>query len=232
MSFSNVNRCERGSFIRAAVFVGALFFCFGCEKNVIRQAAVKTVTNEVAATAKPQVISPIVAAARQQIGVTTVYDPAYVGLSYPGGDVQKERGVCTDVVIRALRKGAAMDLQQLVHEDMRVAFNSYPKNWGLKKTDKNIDHRRVPNLRRFFERRQFEVKPSEGSTAYQPGDFVTCPVGNRPHIMIVSDRKSADGTSLIIHNIGSGTKEENRLFEFELTGHYRFPGKTKPTKRD
>ena len=117
-----------------------------------------------------------------------------------------------------------MDFQQLVHENMPEAFNSYPKNWGLNKTDKNIEHRRGPNLHRFFEWRQFEVNSSEGNAAYQPVDLVTS-VGNRPHIMIVSDRKSADNTSLIIHNIGSVIKEENRLFEFEMTGHYRLPRK-------
>ena len=101
-------------------------------------------------SAKPGADSPVVAAARAQIGVTTIYDPVYVGLAYPGGDVPEDRGVCTDVVIRAMRKEKAMDLQQLVHEDMRSAFDQYPKNWGLKKTDKNIDHRRVSNLRCYF----------------------------------------------------------------------------------
>ncbi len=165
--------------------------------------------------------SPIVQAARSQIGKTTIYDPAYVGLKYPGGDVPLERGVCTDVVIRALRQGAGMDLQKLVHEDMKKAFNKYPKIWGLKKTDRNIDHRRVPNLSRYFERKGYALVASKNKGDYLAGDLVACSVGKRPHIMIVSDNRAKDGTPLIIHNIGSGTKEENRLFAFPITGHFR-----------
>ena len=165
----------------------------------------------------------IVAAARTQVGVTTVYDPAYVALEYPGGDVPRERGVCTDVVVRALRKGLDRDLQRLVHEDMRAHFGKYPKIWGLRSTDRNIDHRRVPNLRTYFKRRGLALEPSRNPEDYRPGDLVTCTVPkNLPHIMIVSDRKAADGTPLVIHNIGRGAVEENRLFDFPLTGHYRW----------
>ena len=165
--------------------------------------------------------SPIVQAARSQIGKTTIYDPAYVGLKYPGGDVPLERGVCTDVVIRALRKGAGLDLQKLVHEDMKKAFTKYPKIWGLKKTDRNIDHRRVPNLSRYFERKGYSLGVSKNKGDYLAGDLVTCSVGKRPHIMIVSDHRAKDGTLLVIHNIGSGAKEENKLFAFKITGHFR-----------
>ena len=136
-----------------------------------------------------------------------------------------------DVVIRAMRKGKAMDLQQLVQEDMRSAFDQYPKNWGLKKTDKNIDHRLVPDLRCYFERQGFAVEKTDGRQNFKPGDLVTCLVGNRPHIMILSDGVAAEGTPLIIHNIGSGTKEEDRLFQYELTGHYRLPVTHTPTVR-
>ena len=159
--------------------------------------------------------------ARRQIGVTVEYDPAYVVLPYPGGDVAPERGVCTDVVIRAFR-GIGLDLQKAVHEDMKKAFAAYPRNWGLKRPDKNIDHRRVPNLRTYFKRRGWEVPLTRNAADYKPGDLVTCIVGgNLPHIMIVSDRRAADGTPLIIHNIGAGTEEEDALFLFPLTGHYR-----------
>jgi hypothetical protein len=165
----------------------------------------------------------IVAAARTQIGTTTSYDPAYVALAYPGGDVPMDRGVCTDVVIRALRQGLKADLQELVHLDMRAHFGKYPKNWGLSRTDRNIDHRRVPNLQTYLKRRGFELPASKDAADYLPGDLVTCTVPpHLPHIMIVSDRKSAAGTPLIIHNIGRGTVEEDRLFEFPLTGHYRW----------
>lgn len=164
----------------------------------------------------------IASAARSQVGVTTEYDPAYVSLKYPGGDVHVSKGVCTDVVIRALRKARRMDLQKLVHEDMWRNFSKYPKRWGLSRTDRNIDHRRVPNLRAFFKRRGWSLAVTRKKGDYQPGDLVTCTVaGKLPHIMVVSDRKSADGTPLVIHNIGSGAKEEDRLFEFPLTGHYR-----------
>lgn len=159
--------------------------------------------------------------ARRQIGVTVEYDGAYERLSYPGGDVPMSRGVCTDVVIRALRH-LNFDLQKEVHEDMTRHFAAYPKNWGLKRPDKNIDHRRVPNLRAFFKRRGWSLPVTDNPADYRPGDLVTCMVGgNLPHIMIVSNRKTADGIPLVIHNIGSGTQEEDCLFTFPLNGHYR-----------
>jgi len=162
-------------------------------------------------------------AARSRVGVTTSYDPAYVGLKYPGGDVAEDRGVCTDVVVRALRKGISQDLQKLVHEDMRSNFAHYPKIWGLTKTDRNIDHRRVPNLQTYFKRRGLSLAVTKEPDDYQPGDLVTCTVPpHRPHIMIVSNRKSDDGQPLVIHNIGRGTREEDRLFDFPITGHYRW----------
>lgn len=164
----------------------------------------------------------IVAAARKQIGVTTRYVPDYIAIAYPGGDVPKETGVCTDVVIRALR-GTGHDLQKLLHEDMKSHFSSYPKIWGLKRTDRNIDHRRVPNLKTFFKRRGKSLSVTRKKENYHSGDLVTCTVaGNRPHIMIVSNKKNARGVPLVIHNIGSGAKEEDRLFDFPITGHYRY----------
>ena len=165
---------------------------------------------------------PIVAAARTQVGKTTIYDPAYISLKYPGGDVPIARGVCTDVVIRALRDSLGMDLQKLLHEDMKGAFSQYPSTWGLKKPDKNIDHRRVPNLRTYFERKGYSVGVSQKPKDYLPGDIVTCTVGgNLPHIMIVSDKMAIAGEFLVIHNIGSGVKEESRLFSFPITSHFR-----------
>jgi uncharacterized protein len=166
----------------------------------------------------------LVDAAREQIGVTTSYDPAYVVLPYPGGDVPADRGVCTDVVIRAFRKLGA-DLQKLVHEDMKAHFTQYPKRWGLKAPDKNIDHRRVPNLMKFFERRGKSLPVKKEPEAFQPGDLVTCIVPpNLPHIMIVSDvRSPADPKRWqIVHNIGQGAQMEDRLFDFEITGHFRY----------
>lgn len=164
----------------------------------------------------------IVEAARKQIGVTTSYDGSYVAMKFPGGDVPLETGVCTDVVVRALRNSLSLDLQKEVNTDMKASFSSYPKIWGLRSTDRNIDHRRVPNLKTYFKRKGYKLAVTKKKEDYLPGDLVTCTVPpNLPHIMIVSDKKSADGTPLVIHNIGSGAVEENRLFSFTLTGHYR-----------
>lgn len=174
------------------------------------------------ASSQAEVGLRIVESARKQLGVTTIYDPAYVALTYPNGDVSQERGVCTDVIIRALRDALGLDLQKVVHEDMRSHFSMYPKNWGLKSTDRNIDHRRVPNLQTYFKRHHVTFKVSEDPRTYKPGDFVTSMLpGNLPHIMIVSDKQTDSGTPLVIHNIGAGTKEEDGLFRFPLTGHYR-----------
>lgn len=163
----------------------------------------------------------LVEAARAQVGRTLIYDPAYVSLKYPMGDVPEERGVCADVVIRALRK-TGTDLQQVVHEDMKANFQAYPKTWGLRSTDRNIDHRRVLNLGVFFKRRGFSLPVTAEARDYQPGDLVTCTVaGKLPHIMVVSDRRNDSGTPLVIHNIGQGAREEDRLFEFPITGHFR-----------
>lgn len=170
-----------------------------------------------------QPASALVAAARRQIGVTVRYDPVYVRLPYPGGDVAADRGVCTDVVIRAFRT-QGLDLQQRVHEDMRAHFGTYPKQWGLRAPDANIDHRRVPNLQRWFERQRWNRDISDRADSYQPGDLVTWDLGNNvPHIGIVSERHSVFGPPLIIHNIGSGAREDNILFDYRITGHYRPP---------
>jgi uncharacterized protein len=166
----------------------------------------------------------LVEAATGQIGVTTHYDPAYVKLTYPNGDVPMDRGVCTDVVIRAYRLGLGIDLQQLVHEDMNRNFASYPKMWGLAKTDHNIDHRRVPNLQRFFKRQKAELAVSDDFSIYQAGDLVTMMLpGNLPHIGIVSGTSNDAGSKpMLIHNIGGGTQLEDILGHYRVTGRYRF----------
>jgi len=165
----------------------------------------------------------IAEAARKQVGVTISYDPEYVALKYPGGDLPRQKGVCTDVVIRALRDGLGQDLQKLVHEDMKANFAAYPKNWGLSRPDKNIDHRRVPNLKIYFKRRGFALAVTKEAAKFRAGDLVTCTVPpHLPHIMIVSDKKSAEGVPLVIHNIGRGAQEEDVLFTYPLTGHYRW----------
>jgi uncharacterized protein len=166
--------------------------------------------------------SRLTAAARDQVGVTVTYDPGYAKLEFPGGDVPRDRGVCTDVVIRALRDGWGIDLQLAVNRDMKANFSAYPPLWGLATTDRNIDHRRVPNLQTLFARIGAEVPLEEGPTPYLPGDIVSWKLpGNLDHIGIVSDRLSADGTPLILHNIGRGAQEEDILFAYPMTGHYR-----------
>jgi uncharacterized protein YijF (DUF1287 family) len=169
--------------------------------------------------------SSVAQAARDQIGKTLRYDPSYKALDYPNGDVPIETGVCADVVVRALRVSRGFDLQKLLHDDMKRHFTSYPQKWGLSAPDKNIDHRRVPNLQAYFKRAGWEVPITKKPTDYQTGDLVTCTVPpNLPHVMIVSDRVNASGRPLVIHNIGNGAKEEDRLFEFNITGHYRVSG--------
>jgi uncharacterized protein YijF (DUF1287 family) len=151
------------------------------------------------------------------------YDPAYYSIGYPMGDVPSDRGVCTDVVIRAYRK-LNIDLQKLVHEDMRLNFNQYPKIWELKSTDKNIDHRRVPNLAVFFSKYGKSLTVTTLASDYLPGDLVTYLLpGNLPHIAVVSNLKSnTTNRYLIIHNIGSGQVAEDHLFHYKITGHYRY----------
>ena len=152
-----------------------------------------------------------------------VYDPKYYSIEYPNGDVPSDRGVCTDVVIRAYRK-LGVDLQQEVHEDMKGNFDVYPKNWGLRTTDKNIDHRRVPNLMKFFERKKAKLSITGRPDDYKPGDVVCWNLtGGITHIGIVVNRKSEDGKrNMIVHNIGGGQVLADCLFEYKIIGHYRY----------
>jgi hypothetical protein len=152
-----------------------------------------------------------------------IYDPTYFKLNYPGGDVPADKGVCTDVIIRAYRK-LGIDLQQLVHEDMRAHFAIYPKNWGLKGTDKNIDHRRVPNLMTFFGRKGTRLPISGNPEDYKPGDIVCWNLGKGiTHIGIVVNKKSADQKRyLIVHNVGAGQVLEDFLFKYQIIGHFRY----------
>lgn len=168
----------------------------------------------------------IVAAARTQLGVTLRYDPAYRALEYPGGDLPLEVGVCTDVVVRALRSSRGLDLQRLVHEDLKAHWSAYPhqSRWRLNKPDPNIDHRRVPNLMTYLQRVGYGRAISGNGADYLPGDIVAWNLGRGVlHIGIVSDQKAATGTPLVLHNIGAGAREEDILFQFAVIGHYRLP---------
>jgi uncharacterized protein YijF (DUF1287 family) len=177
------------------------------------------------ASKPPSDLQRIVEAAHRQVGVTVSYDPSYVSIPFPGGDVPVDRGVCTDVIIRAYRS-IGVDLQLLVNKDMRKDFRAYPRKWGLSRPDPNIDHRRVDNLAVFFTRNGQSLPVTKEAADYKPGDLVAWKLADgRPHIGLVSDR-SADGRPLLVHNIGAGAKVEDILFAFTITGHYRYmPGK-------
>ena len=153
------------------------------------------------------------------------YDPAYFSIEYPNGDVPKNKGVCTDVIIRSYRK-LGIDLQKEVHEDMIENFSKYPnlEKWGMTKTDTNIDHRRVPNLEIFFERNGQKLSVTQDPKDYKTGEIVTWLINNKlPHIGIVTSKKSSDGKrNLIVHNVGNGQVLQDCLFEYKIVGHYRY----------
>lgn len=167
----------------------------------------------------------IVDAAHERTKHAVRYDGAYMAIDYPWGDVPKGIGVCTDVVIRSYRALGA-DLQQLVHEDIKSNFSQYPSNriWGLERPDKNIDHRRVPNLQAFFKRHGQELLITDNASDYKPGNLVTWMLpGNLPHIGIVTEKiNPVTGNPMIVHNIGSGPELEDMLFSYNITGHYRY----------
>jgi uncharacterized protein YijF (DUF1287 family) len=164
------------------------------------------------------------AAALERTKTAVVYDPSYRRIAYPMGDVAPDRGVCADEIVRALRQ-VGVDLQALVHEDMRASFVAYPSFWGLAGPDSNIDHRRVPNLETYMTRHGYRLAPSLDPKAYGPGDIVAWNLrgdaGFLPHIGIVTDQIGASGWPMIVHNIGAGPKLEDVLFAWPMTGRYR-----------
>ncbi|MDF1669868.1 MAG: DUF1287 domain-containing protein [Roseovarius sp.] len=163
-------------------------------------------------------------AAQSQVGVTVIYDPSYQGLEFPGGDVPRERGVCSDVVVRALRDAWGIDLQLAINRDMKAAFGQYPKTWGLSSTDRNIDHRRVPNQETLLRRMGAARPPSSNPDDFRAGDIVSWRLmgSNLPHIGIISNRRNADNTRpLVTHNIGWGTRTEDILFDHTMILHAR-----------
>jgi uncharacterized protein YijF (DUF1287 family) len=183
--------------------------------------------NPIGSAAQREFLDRLVAAAIERTHHSVRYDPAYVRIPYPGGDVPAGTGVCTDEVIRAYR-AVGVDLQKEVHEDMKQNFSVYPRRWTWMswRPDSNIDHRRVPNLMVFFSRRGQTLGITKRAEDYAPGDLVTWDLGrNVPHIGIVVDRKSiASGRNMIVHNIGQGPMMEDVLFNWKITGHYRYFG--------
>jgi uncharacterized protein YijF (DUF1287 family) len=189
-----------------------------CAPKALQADRAQTASVEVKA-----VLRPVIESALAQTEQTTVYDPAYVRLDYPGGDLPIERGVCADVIVRAFRKGG-VDLQKEVHEDMRRDFAAYPNRWGLRAPDANIDHRRVPNLMTYFKRRGKSLPISSNAKDYEPGDVVAWDLGGGvTHIGIVVNRRPRDGERYyIVHNIGAGARLEDVLFTWRQIGHYRY----------
>ena len=178
------------------------------------------------ASAHALFLQRLVNAAVERTHHSVRYEPAYVRIPYPGGDVPADTGVCTDEIIRAYR-AVGVDLQKEVHEDMVANFAAYPRKWRwiLSKPDSNIDHRRVPNLMVFFGRKGETLAVTQRGSDYQPGDLVTYDLGgNVPHIAIVVNQKGASGAYMILHNIGQGPRMEDVLFRWKITGHYRYYG--------
>lgn len=197
-----------------------LFFAISCKSN--NTVSINDITDKIPATSLSKEINLLMQNLEVQTELTKTYNPAYVTLKYPNGDVPINTGVCADVVVRALR-ATNIDLQKEVHLDMNKNFSVYPKRWNLKTTDKNIDHRRVANLMKFFERKQKSIDITKNTNDYKAGDIVAWKLNNGLlHIGMVYNGASKDGTPLIVHNIGSGTKVADVLFQWEIIGHYRW----------
>lgn len=230
---------QRGSFmekdfLKKFLFRGVMFGFLFANLACSQSSAVESVKNYLPTSPSPATshsvevssdkVKKILESAVEQTQKTKTYDPAYVVLPYPNGDVPLETGVCSDVIIRSFRN-AGIDLQKEVHEDMRGNFAVYPRKWGLTAPDTNIDHRRVPNLQTFFKRRGKSLEITQIAANYKPGDVVAWDLNGRglTHIGIVSNVRNEDNSRfLIIHNIGSGTKTEDVLFDWKIIGHYRY----------
>jgi uncharacterized protein len=178
-------------------------------------------------SARDEFLEKLVTATEERTHHTVRYDPAYVRIPYPGGDVPQDTGVCTDEVIRSYR-AVGVDLQKEVHEDMEKNFSAYPRKWRwlTSHPDTNIDHRRVPNLMVFFSRKGETLAITQRPEDYSPGDLVSWDLGGGvPHIgIVVNDKSARGGRHLIVHNIGQGPKREDVLFQWKITGHYRYFG--------
>jgi uncharacterized protein YijF (DUF1287 family) len=204
----------------------SLIFIIACQQSYRRiagQARPSNAQTKPLPDNAPPALKSMLAGALEQPDQTLYYDPAYVNLDYPGGDVPLDRGVCTDVVIRAFRKGG-VDLQKEVHEDMQRDFKAYPTKWGLKQPDSNIDHRRVPNLQTYFKRQGKDLPVTASAKDYLPGDVISWDLGSGvDHIGIVTNMWLPESeTYLVVHNIGGGARIENALFSWHITGHYRY----------
>jgi uncharacterized protein YijF (DUF1287 family) len=213
------------SIIRLLALVSLIVSVNACRQDSISHAEKSSQADKAQAISMElsTALKPVVEGAIEQTQYTLTYDPSYVKIDYPGGDLPLDKGVCADVIVRAFRKGG-VDLQKEVHEDMRRSFSAYPNKWGLRKPDTNIDHRRVPNLMTYFKRAQKALAITDDARDYLPGDVVAWELDNGLlHIGIVTNRKSQGGQNFsIVHNIGEGAKLEDVLFSWRIIGHYRY----------
>jgi uncharacterized protein YijF (DUF1287 family) len=213
---------NKKQFMKLLLILLVIFFSLGCKKA--ENINLKAENISVAVIENPSTFEEKLSnAAISIVDENVVYTPDYVSLKYPNGDVPAKTGVCSDVVIRAYRK-LGIDLQKEVHEDMKANFSKYPTKWGLKKTDTNIDHRRVPNLEVFFERKGKKLEVSNNPIDYKTGEIVTWMInGKLPHIGIITHKKSSDGKRpLLVHNVGGGQVLEDCLFSYDIVGHYKY----------
>ena len=209
---------------QAVAFLFLIFCLSSCTSFSSRRADSPIPRDAVATEVHSPKIRSLIDGAVEQTRTTREYTQDYFSIAYPNGDVPIGTGACTDVVIRSFRK-AGIDLQKEVHEDMAANFVAYPKKWGLTATDKNIDHRRVPNLQTYFTRKGKSLPPSLVAENYRPGDVVSWDIDGKgmTHIGLVSNlRNESTGRYLIIHNIGGGVNAEDRLFAWKITGHFRY----------
>jgi uncharacterized protein YijF (DUF1287 family) len=201
-----------------------LLFSFSCSRGAAQINSGQPASGQASSPVevKQPAVKRLIDAAIDQTNYTKSYDPAYTRIAYPNGDVPMATGVCSDVVIRAFRK-LDIDLQKEVHEDMAKNFSLYPNKWGLKRPDTNIDHRRVPNLMTYFKRKGKALSLTTNPQDYQPGDVVAWDLGGGiTHIGLMTNLRGEDGRYQIVHNIGWGTRVEDRLFEWKIIGHYRY----------
>lgn len=234
-AYQNTNRLEqlpatgrlthsmRHSTFLLVVYLGALLLCDCSYDSIGRGSSILPESVTTTDVASPE-IGKLMESAASQRKTTRGYSQKYFVIGYPNGDVPSETGACTDVIIRSFRN-AGIDLQKEVHEDMAANFSAYPNKWGLAATDKNIDHRRVPNLQTFFTRKGKSIAVSLSPDNYKPGDVVSWDLDGKgmTHIGLVSNlRSSQTGRFLIVHNIGGGVNIEDRLFDWKVTGHYRY----------
>jgi uncharacterized protein YijF (DUF1287 family) len=214
--------------LTAILLASTLLFAVACRRPAaktlkpLKPPEQLTETTTLPANSSPN-LKVVIDGAIDQVGKTTSYDPSYQKIDYPNGDVPIETGVCSDVIVRAFRK-AGIDLQKDVHEDMKKNFSAYPTRWGLSGPDANIDHRRVPNLMTYLSRLGKSLSTGGDSETFLPGDIVTWDLGlGSEHIgMVVNVWYKPSKRYLIVHNIGAGTRMDDVLFAWKITGHYRF----------